>query len=499
MDAVGWTANSFLPVSWTSYTPADVRPYLEELERVRTPLAADAPAQETEQRERAVQKATARVEAARKWTPDRPVQWDTDRDAELQEAASDLVTPETPAIVDDNGTLRMVYTRIIETVHMLSQGRRGMRTSLRLSEAEYVPPAKAPGAEAVGHQPAGVWRETGFIHPEQGLSNQQAPALAMFNGQVHLVHLHGWQLNHLIRGTDGTWKTVTGPDGTPVATPKVGMAKASRERGAQGSQDLYGLNANVRLAVHDGQLHLVHRLGEGAANTLTHCVFDGTTWTTKGTLPATNQTSRTAALASYDGKLHAVYPNADEKNSALRHTWWTAADGWAPGVDLVGHDSDNTPALLVFTEGPAGEEREAMLMVHRGIERWVESPPPAPPIPPEVVSTEATVYGPWVVDEGPGGWSRLRHRTTLTPATLDDGKQVLIAVWEARAEYYWLSGHHPDPYTKLHAPRISGGTLWLDPEGSKFNIANGTFEGGTVDKDGSFRGRCFLVLQRCLL
>ncbi|MHB6912463.1 hypothetical protein [Streptomyces sp. DB-54] len=77
-------------------------------------------------------------------------------------------------------------------------------------------------------------------------------------------------------------------------------------------------------------------------------------------------------MASYDGKLHAVYPSAEGTDN-LRHTTWTKDGGWTEPKDLVGHESKRTPALLTFKDGPAGSQREALLLVHRGVALYVRT------------------------------------------------------------------------------------------------------------------------------
>ncbi|MFD9825537.1 hypothetical protein [Streptomyces violascens] len=170
---------------------------------------------------------------------------------------------------------------------------------------------------------------------------------------------------------------------------------------------------------------------------------------------------------------------------AQRHITWTADGGWSEPVTLKGHDSNNTPALLVCKEGPAGNEREALLMVHRGIDRWVPPQPPAPPGLADVASREATVHGPWVSDEGAAGASRLRHQVSATPATLKNGKKVLIISWEAHAEYYWGFSYFSDHsgYPRAH---IGKGTLFLQQRDGR-DTAGREFSAASVDSSGRYR------------
>ncbi|WP_333764309.1 hypothetical protein [Streptomyces sp. IBSBF 2390] len=66
-------------------------------------------------------------------------------------------------------------------------------------------------------------------------------------------------------------------------------------------------------------------------------MFDGTTWSEPTPVPGAPLARDSAGLASYDGKLHAVYPLAG--SDALRHLTWTKKDGWSKGEDLKGRES----------------------------------------------------------------------------------------------------------------------------------------------------------------
>ncbi|MEU6662987.1 hypothetical protein [Streptomyces sp. NPDC046821] len=116
-----------------------------------------------------------------------------------------------------------------------------------------------------------------------------------------------------------------------------------------------------------------------AALGLFHTVFDGTTWTSSDEPMSQpnpqagdpenpenpyHASRQGAAPASYGGKLHVVYPSA-EGTTNLRHATWTKDGGWSEPEKLVGHESVNTPALLAFKDGPAGAERESLLLVYR--------------------------------------------------------------------------------------------------------------------------------------
>ncbi|MFJ9642970.1 hypothetical protein [Streptomyces sp. NPDC101206] len=474
-DGMRSSSSADIPVLWTSFDPAVAQPYLAARDKAATPLPSGASEAEQARWQEQLAAASAALDEVRRWTPDSPVvpgrvdkrkaysSYEGDRFAEAVESF------ETPAIIADGDILRMI---IVKTVRF------GPAISRHLYELEGTRDKKSGEV---------TWEGVGFVETgsddTDGLGiGDYAPALAAFNGQIHLLHTTiGKNFTHRVRGQDGRWTAATAADGKPLATPKVNRKRMSRDNRGSGG------NANAALAVHDGKLHLVHRLGDGADNTLTHAVFDGTQWADKGTLPAGHLSSRTAGMASYDGKLHAVYPDADPKNSKLRHTWWTEKDGWADAVDLDGHDSDNAPALLAVKNGPACQEREALLMVHRGIDRWEPPKPPAPRPKAKVTDHGETVYGPWLSDEGWGGWSRLWHRTAITPA-LCEGRKVLILSWEAHAEYYWGFWYYNDHGSYKRPVHV--GTVELRLRDSRGAAPDGrafSFNAGIPDDAGRIR------------
>ncbi|MFD3992002.1 hypothetical protein [Streptomyces sp. NPDC058583] len=359
-------------------------------------------------------------------------------------------------MVNDNGTLRMVYTT----------NENEQLNGPQLWEAEL----RVKDGKASWH---GIGRNaiTG---------NSVAPALAVFGGKVHLlcVDLADGVFKHLVRDLPESEEGDTEPDdslgaetpnwvplmapegGRRLATPPLDADQLRREWSESGD----GMRGNLALAAHDDKLHMVYN----ASGTLYHAMFDGSTWTDDGfslpgdpfthegvTYPGSARSPRAAALASYDDKLHAVYPS--DSNDRLRHSTWTQDGGWTMPVELKGHDSRNTPALLPFKEGPAGAEREALLLVHRGMDRYVPPPPPVPPAPPslaDVASRGTTVTGELEAGYGARGWSRLMHRFSLTPATLKNGEQGLIVTFEAWAQYYRLWSWHRENYGGDYVPHL---------------------------------------------
>ncbi|MGW3324813.1 hypothetical protein [Streptomyces virginiae] len=263
----------------------------------------------------------------------------------------------------------------------------------------------------------------------------------------------------------------------------------------------------MTLAVHDGALHLVCRDSAGAeydndagvtGGHLLHAVFDGGEWDDLGHdelrvsdskgLDGVPISRRGASLASRGGKLHAIYPSVEGDN--LHHTTWTKAGGWTKLVELEGHPSNNTPALLPFKEGPAGAERETLLLVHCGIDRYVPPAPPAPPTPPSLADVKdrgETVIGKSVANYADDAWSRVHHRVSLTPVTLKNGKRGVIATWEAMAEYFWGSSWYPESYSHPYKPRISAGTLRFKKAGDRLSTPHNVDFSGDFDSDGRYR------------
>ncbi|MFJ8442765.1 hypothetical protein [Kitasatospora griseola] len=221
-----------------------------------------------------------------------------------------------------------------------------------------------------------TWKPQGTVMTNSG--TRVAPAMAVLDGKVHLVYEDGelGYVGHLVYEGPGSWTRATGPDGKPTTTPGL------RQIAKFGSRFRFRpmqRTSNIALAVHEGQLHMVLRTSRDSLE-LFHYVLDGGTWTgtdepmSRPAPPADDldaeqwqTSSQSAALASYDGKLHAVYPSAEGTDN-LRHSTWTQAGGWTEPTDLVGHQSKHTPALLTFQDGPTGAQREALLLVHRGVQ-----------------------------------------------------------------------------------------------------------------------------------
>lgn len=477
------------PLRWTAFEPAATLPLVAALEEASKPLPEGATAEQEAQRQKDIRAAADALDEARKWTPDAVAgkeqvseevweRWEEEvRKLKGEERRrfhlwmhrvrsfpQNFLSAETPALVNDGGTLRMVFTHINEFDQpALSETHREAREG----KVHWVSPTSL--------------RLSGKL---------LAPALAVFNGAVHLLvaNQHTGSVGHYVRAADGTWKRAAGADGKAIPTPSCD-SKPNEFVSFKGNE--HGYPGNLALAVHDKRLHLVYRESTMYPS-LWHAVYDGTAWSVAEPLShggSLVSSRRSATLASYDGKLHAVYPHPT--SDKLCHTTWTKDGGWTKPAELDGHDSRNTPALLTFKEGPAGAERETLLLVHRGVDRYVPPTPPqapAPPAPPSVKSRGETATGDSVSDYGEDAWSRVKHQASLTPVTVKGSdKPAVIATWEATAEYYWGSSWYPENYGNPYSPSISSGTLYLwEGTAGKGKVRTVDFS-GSFDACGRFR------------
>lgn len=87
-----------LPLRWTSFTPAALVPLVAALEQARVPLPEGASDEEKLEQQERITAAAEALDKARRWAPDADVDW--------------LESAETPALVNDNGTVRMVFTHV---------------------------------------------------------------------------------------------------------------------------------------------------------------------------------------------------------------------------------------------------------------------------------------------------------------------------------------------------------------------------------------------------
>jgi hypothetical protein len=137
-----------------------------------------------------------------------------------------------------------------------------------------------------------------------GQQSKATPALAVYNNQLHMVHLGDTSNDIWWSIFDGTtWQK---PDGTP-----------GNER-IPGQQS----KATPALAVYNNQLHMVHLVY--TSNDIWWSIFDGTTWQkpdgTSGNERIPGQQSKTApTLAEFGGDLHLIHLGASTDNI------WTSA------------------------------------------------------------------------------------------------------------------------------------------------------------------------------
>ncbi|MFK0223730.1 hypothetical protein ACIQWN_36785 [Streptomyces vinaceus] len=457
-----------LPMRWTWHRPGAMKPLLEKVDTLSRPLPEGASDAEAAARQSELAAAVDAVDAARRWAPDTDL---------VVHGDTTVHAWGTPALAVLDGFVYCVYAKV-ERQWSTTYPQLEL---LALGRSETGGPGNL-GTEHAADQGA-VWQPVHAELPENAVS----PALAVHEGKLHLVWVDyeegtiGHRVLHVRprRGENAEpdpelrWPEVVlrgegeGPwVGRPMPDPEGRLP-------VFGSADweTKGYTSGLGLVSHNGKLHLIFRrtidLGTLAVGDprLYHAVFDGTGWSTPlppgaatdGTneyvgraLDDAHRSRKGAVLASFDGKLHTVYPAADA--DVLRTaTYDEATATWSAPRDLAGHTSRNAPALLPLTDGPAGAEVSALLMVHRGIDRYVPPPPPEPPKPPKplkIAARHSTVYG-GATDQGNGGWSRAAHGISATAFTLEDGSRGIHAHWGALFEYYWGRSYYPDTGT-LH-------------------------------------------------
>lgn len=184
--------------------------------------------------------------------------------------------------------------------------------------------------------------------PAVALEDGIAPALVSYGDALHLfavAPLHGKIIHRVARTARGPWEKPA--DGDSV----YGMLRVWNKNGPY--------PANLSATVHDGKIHLVYRFGTDDAR-LMHAVYDGAAWHKPVPLGEGHTSRRGAAVASYDGRLHAVYPSSREDR--LRHAVFDGKT-WDEGTDLDEHDSRNTPALTAVHDTVTGTY--TLLLIHR--------------------------------------------------------------------------------------------------------------------------------------
>jgi len=171
--------------------------------------------------------------------------------------------------------------------------------------------------------------------PDQ--KSKVAPALAVYDGKLHMVHLGNTSNDIWWSMFDGvSWKQ---GDGVTEGNTRI---KGQRSK------------ASPALAAFGGRLHMVH-LGE-SSNDIWWSSFDGNDWWSNVRIRC-QKSKASPALTVFGGALHMVHLG-DSSN----RLWWSIYDGseWTPNVVISNQKSKATPALVAT---PAGTQ---LLMVHLG-------------------------------------------------------------------------------------------------------------------------------------
>ena len=159
-------------------------------------------------------------------------------------------------------------------------------------------------------------------------SSKATPAMAMFDGKLHMVHLGN--------SSNNIWHTTYDED-TSTWTPNVKISSQSSK-------------ASPSLAVFDGKLHMVH-LGN-SSNNIWHTTHEAGSalgdWAPN--IKISDQSSKAPpSLAVFDGKLHMVHLGNTSNN--IWHTTYEAGSPlgeWAPNAKIPDQTSKAPPSLAVF-------------------------------------------------------------------------------------------------------------------------------------------------------
>lgn len=149
-------------------------------------------------------------------------------------------------------------------------------------------------------------------------SSKYAPAVAVFNGQVHMVYLNskGRNLSHCYH--DGvSW------------SPAVKISVLTSQ-------------AAPALAAYDNKLHVVFL---GSRNTtLYHSTYNGSSWTS-GSAILSHSSSAAPALAVFGTGLHLIHK--DGTSTAINHSTYNGTS-WTDLGSISGQSTQTTPGLAVF-------------------------------------------------------------------------------------------------------------------------------------------------------
>ncbi|MFI5868216.1 hypothetical protein [Streptomyces sp. NPDC051546] len=450
----------YLPLRWTSYDPAASKPFADKIAALGEQQAGVDDAEAFDKAFAEFQQASEALEQSRKWVPDADVAGQS--------------SYETPALAFHNGVLHAVYTE-----HVIGKGGVLRHTQYRTggtawSKAETVPAASLVGSQAVARavplEPeddpklAGTrfWSDDHEFEPS-------APALVSHGGELHLlwVGLTNSRIYHMIYNDKSGWDNAYKPvvkgrsrqESPGIIAPVLGYADEPQSSWTAAKTAPYP--ANLAVAAHEGRLHLAFRR-EPDDGMLWHSVFDGTHWSAPALMQG-HLSRRGTALASHGGILHAVYPAANTEQ--LHHATFTN-DAWGKAQPIDGHNSKNTPALLAFTQGEG--EPEGLLLVHRGVDRYVP-PPPRTYVPPKAVKTHGEPQIVRMTDYSTGASSKADHQLAATAATFDNGTQGITATFSADFSYWWLWGYYSDSGT------VRGSIKIMTPKGIQEQEFSGDF------------------------
>ncbi|KJY29305.1 hypothetical protein [Streptomyces sp. NRRL S-495] len=383
-EPYGKGEHDVLDVRWTGLVPAEARRRAAELDALKERVAGQV------EPEAGIAAAEAAVAEAVTWAPDAVVDTPVHYEGGTRVRYENAVSTGTPAAAVHNGAVHVLLT-VRDTEEPDSPA--------QFVELTYGRP------QGAGADTARVWRE-GHALPVPGAPGA---ALVSFRGELHAFVPDLGGAVHCVRDdASGQWRRVDGPVDALAGAPFLAAA------------------------VHADGIHVL--AGDGTGR-LVHVVFDGTAWTAP--VEVADAVSANVVLASSDGALHAVLPGRG--GPQLLHTVFDGA-AWTPPVAVGGHDSRHTPGLLALTDGPEGDRRSALLMVHRGVEDFVPPPRPAPPAAPSVTGTDVWVVGATVEGYGGGRWSRARSHIEAGAAEFDDNGRAtrgILAEALVRAEYYW--------------------------------------------------------------
>jgi len=171
----------------------------------------------------------------------------------------------------------------------------------------------------------------------QNQKSKASPALASFNGELHMVHIGG--------SSNDIWHSWTS-DGTNWTQQKI-LGQKSKTAPA--------------LASFGGELHMVH-LGDSSNNLWHTWTNDGRNWTTNVRIP--DQKSRaTPALCEFNSQLHLAH--IGDSSTTIWHSFFDI-NGWRPNNRRDNNQSRRGPALAAFTSGSAPGGVQQLHSMHLG-------------------------------------------------------------------------------------------------------------------------------------